>query len=268
MLVYPITYTILVLPLSIGRWATFTNVERPSNGANYDAEAARHSSNKTYLIILIGICIFGLSGVANVILFMVTRPKLLSLNGSQDPSTPSISTHAGAHLGPRSSVVYGSRRKSLIPPRSHHDPADTKSSHIGDVVVLDTFTPRSGSFTEEERDRKSPHRGTEHDLSPSLYESSRTRTPSRKMFSRAAISSRPPSPTLSDDDEERPSDRRVDMLTFLKNEGRKRTPEGAAPTYPPPAIVASGPTFTGPPVMTPRTPAAVNVEVTVERSYM
>lgn len=62
---YPISYTILVLPLSIVRWMTFHPPKNiPDMPFVYTAAANT---------------IFGLSGVVSVVLIMFTRPNLLLL---------------------------------------------------------------------------------------------------------------------------------------------------------------------------------------------
>ncbi|KAF8515580.1 hypothetical protein JB92DRAFT_2914550, partial [Gautieria morchelliformis] len=66
MLLYPISYVILVLPDSICRWMQFRNQTVPSAGVFFSTS------------------IFGLSGLANVVLLMYTRPGLLLLN---EPAT-------------------------------------------------------------------------------------------------------------------------------------------------------------------------------------
>lgn len=58
MIAYPVVYSILVLPLSVVRWITF-------NGKNQLGSEAT----------LIVISIYGLSGMMNVILLLLTRPN-------------------------------------------------------------------------------------------------------------------------------------------------------------------------------------------------
>lgn len=79
MLGYPIAYTIIVLPISVGRWLTYSTIETSSQSQN----SAGSSAHKSAMLILVGACIFGLSGFINVFLFIFTRPKLLSLNQSK-----------------------------------------------------------------------------------------------------------------------------------------------------------------------------------------
>ncbi|PVF93527.1 hypothetical protein CPB86DRAFT_674884, partial [Serendipita vermifera] len=64
MIWYPVTYTILVLPLSIVRWSTF----RPQGHAEPKVPPA-----VTWVVLFI----FGLSGIANVVLILLTRKNLL-----------------------------------------------------------------------------------------------------------------------------------------------------------------------------------------------
>ncbi|KAA1473968.1 hypothetical protein DENSPDRAFT_840507 [Dentipellis sp. KUC8613] len=60
MLAYPLSYSVLVLPLSIVRWLTF------STGGNVPSAA-------TFVVITL----YGLSGMVNVLLLVLTRPRLL-----------------------------------------------------------------------------------------------------------------------------------------------------------------------------------------------
>ncbi|PBK73567.1 hypothetical protein ARMSODRAFT_952659 [Armillaria solidipes] len=84
MIAYPVVYSILVLPLSVVRWITFNGKNQLGSEAN-----------------LIVISIYGLSGMMNVILLLVTRPnsvlfgktgraghgRVLSPRGWSDPQT-------------------------------------------------------------------------------------------------------------------------------------------------------------------------------------
>ncbi|KAG8903040.1 hypothetical protein FRB99_003811 [Tulasnella sp. 403] len=67
---YPISYTVLVLPLSITRWSTFRSRED-------DDKPVKDMSIVTTSVVLF---IFGLSGLCNVLLFLLTRPNLLLFN--------------------------------------------------------------------------------------------------------------------------------------------------------------------------------------------
>jgi len=64
MIWYPICYTILVLPLSIVRWRTF----RPPG---------QQQPETPFVVTAVVVTVFGLSGVINVVLVMLTRPNLL-----------------------------------------------------------------------------------------------------------------------------------------------------------------------------------------------
>ncbi|KAG8894972.1 hypothetical protein FRC01_012643 [Tulasnella sp. 417] len=66
---YPISYTILVLPLSINRWRSSF---KPSSNAGVE----KLSIVPTSVVLFI----FGLSGLCNVLLFLLTRPNLLLFN--------------------------------------------------------------------------------------------------------------------------------------------------------------------------------------------
>ncbi|KAI5120663.1 hypothetical protein M0805_008000 [Coniferiporia weirii] len=57
---YPVLYSILILPLSVARWITFSGSSPEPSAATFAA-----------------VFIFGLSGAANVLLLLTTRPNLL-----------------------------------------------------------------------------------------------------------------------------------------------------------------------------------------------
>lgn len=69
MLYYPAAYTALVLPLSIARWTTFD----PSAAPDLTRTAAETPFTATAIVL----CIFGLSGIVNVVMFISTRPNVL-----------------------------------------------------------------------------------------------------------------------------------------------------------------------------------------------
>ncbi|TDL25439.1 hypothetical protein BD410DRAFT_813640 [Rickenella mellea] len=77
-LAYPIVYSIVVLPLSVGRWIGFVQ-ER--HGANHVPPAA------TFGVTFV----FGLSGALNVLLLITTRPNLLLFGAKVEKRRPSIS---------------------------------------------------------------------------------------------------------------------------------------------------------------------------------
>jgi hypothetical protein len=66
---YPAAYTALVLPLSIARWSTFD----PSAPPDLSRTAAETPFTATAIVL----CIFGLSGIVNVVMFVTTRPNVL-----------------------------------------------------------------------------------------------------------------------------------------------------------------------------------------------
>ncbi|KAG8857234.1 hypothetical protein FRB96_005909 [Tulasnella sp. 330] len=71
---YPLSYTILVLPLSITRWSTFRSKDQ-------SATPVKDMSIVTTSAVLF---VFGLSGLVNVLLFLFTRPNLLLFNIRRD----------------------------------------------------------------------------------------------------------------------------------------------------------------------------------------
>ncbi|QRV89717.1 G protein coupled glucose receptor regulating Gpa2 protein [Ceratobasidium sp. AG-Ba] len=69
LLYYPAAYTGLVLPLSIARWTTFDPSAPP--------DLTRTAANTPFTATAIVLCIFGLSGLVNVVMFISTRPNVL-----------------------------------------------------------------------------------------------------------------------------------------------------------------------------------------------
>ncbi|KAF8606608.1 hypothetical protein BDV93DRAFT_349986 [Ceratobasidium sp. AG-I] len=69
MLYYPAAYTALVLPLSIARWTTFDPSAPP--------DLTRTAGQTPFTATAIVLCIFGLSGLVNVVMFISTRPNVL-----------------------------------------------------------------------------------------------------------------------------------------------------------------------------------------------
>lgn len=65
MLLYPALYTVLVTPLSISRWL------------GYAMQQENPPRQLPFVVSMVSITVFGLSGLVNVALFMITRPKLL-----------------------------------------------------------------------------------------------------------------------------------------------------------------------------------------------
>ncbi|KAH8119308.1 hypothetical protein DFH11DRAFT_436935 [Phellopilus nigrolimitatus] len=88
---YPFVYSIIILPLTVTRWMSFSR-----SGMNSVPSAA------TFAVI----CIFGLSGALNVLLLLLTRPNLLLFDSEPDPyPTSSRARNEGlvdVELGPDS----------------------------------------------------------------------------------------------------------------------------------------------------------------------
>ena len=88
MIWYPLTYTVLVLPLSIVRWSTF----RPIGQAE---------PHVPFPLTSVVVTVFGLSGIANVVLILFTRKNLL-LFGQRGVVNPAkIAPAAAARLAQR-----------------------------------------------------------------------------------------------------------------------------------------------------------------------
>jgi hypothetical protein len=76
---YSIAYSVVVLPITIDRWATFSSLSSshtsPTN--NPDPSVISDTSSLPFTVTGIVVSIFGLSGFVNTVLFLVTRPSLL-----------------------------------------------------------------------------------------------------------------------------------------------------------------------------------------------
>ncbi|KAN0129789.1 hypothetical protein V8E53_012454 [Lactarius tabidus] len=70
MLLYPLAYSLMVLPLSITRWSLF-NHKKVSSGATF-----------------FSVSVFNLSGAINVLLFLIVRPQLLLFSPPGEYSEP------------------------------------------------------------------------------------------------------------------------------------------------------------------------------------
>ena len=67
---YPIAYAILILPTTIARWSEFNH------------------KNVSSAAVLFCLCVFYLSGVTNVLLFLIIRPQLLLFTPPEDYREP------------------------------------------------------------------------------------------------------------------------------------------------------------------------------------
>ena len=76
---YPIVYAVLVLPLSVARWIGFVQ-ETHGDRKNHVPPTALLSVQVIYC----------LSGLANVILFFLTRPSLLLFGKDEPDNDPSM----------------------------------------------------------------------------------------------------------------------------------------------------------------------------------
>jgi hypothetical protein len=86
MIWYPISYTILVLPLSIVRWRTFR-------------APGQQPIQTPFAVTAVVITIFGLSGVVNVMLIMLTRRNLLLFGKRRGVVSTHESRNANSNLG-------------------------------------------------------------------------------------------------------------------------------------------------------------------------
>jgi len=72
MLLYPLAYSLMVLPLSIARWSLFNH--------------KKVSSLATFF----GVSVFNLSGAINVLLFLIVRPELLLFSPPEEVGGPGV----------------------------------------------------------------------------------------------------------------------------------------------------------------------------------
>ncbi|KAF8274448.1 hypothetical protein EI94DRAFT_1713448 [Lactarius quietus] len=72
MLLYPLAYSLMILPLSIARWSLFNN-KKVSSAATF-----------------FGVSLFNFSGAINVLLFLVVRPELLLFSPPEEFSEPGV----------------------------------------------------------------------------------------------------------------------------------------------------------------------------------
>jgi hypothetical protein len=91
MIWYPVTYTALVLPISIVRWSTFRQEE----------------PNVPFALTSIVVTIFGLSGIANVILILLTRKNLLLFGQRGIVNPAKIGLAATGRLPPQRKAEEG-----------------------------------------------------------------------------------------------------------------------------------------------------------------
>jgi len=100
---YPISYTALVLPISIARWSSFPAVE--------DTPVNQLPILKTSITVFI----FGLSGLVNVLVFISTRPHLLLFGPRRGLVSDSIRPTFGAGGGPPSFMTTIDSTRSGYP---------------------------------------------------------------------------------------------------------------------------------------------------------
>jgi len=108
MLMYPACYMILVLPLSLTRWI------------GYALEV--QGKELPFALAIIGLAVYGLSGIVNVALFMLTRPNLLLFRQRQ-PARALGGGRWRGQMGAESSVVRACPDWELRLRRLHLDPA-------------------------------------------------------------------------------------------------------------------------------------------------
>jgi hypothetical protein len=100
MISYPLVYSCLVLPLSVGRWIGF--------------EQASHGDKKVHVPASATLAIqtiYALSGICNVILFLTTRPNLLLFKrGSVVSGETAVSGESAMLSGDADSIEGGGEK--------------------------------------------------------------------------------------------------------------------------------------------------------------
>ncbi|KAI5116238.1 hypothetical protein M0805_001232 [Coniferiporia weirii] len=96
MLWYPLCYIIVILPFSATRWSSFS------------AHSAHQVDTTPLALTTITASLFKLSGLADVLLFTITRPNVLLLGSSRSNSLP----HPSTRVSDAETTTRGSRRRN------------------------------------------------------------------------------------------------------------------------------------------------------------
>jgi hypothetical protein len=120
---YPLTYAILVLPLSIVRWRQFELERKHPEG--------KHFTPGPSITVL---CLFAMSGVTNVCLLLYTRPALqlfgAGAEGAASRTTePGLGTNDGGTDVELEASRYGAGRADDVGGGHGMLPETTDSSH-------------------------------------------------------------------------------------------------------------------------------------------
>jgi hypothetical protein len=123
---YPLTYSLIVLPLTVARWLLFSHHHVPS-AATFFAFSTFH-----------------LSGAINVLLFLITRPELLlfprpeELGGQEIQLTPAPQGTGPASFSSTSKFQHSPEPTSVAlgdeGPRDSATPSHLNSRRISDDV--------------------------------------------------------------------------------------------------------------------------------------
>jgi hypothetical protein len=127
---YPLVFAITIIPNTVVRWIGFMQ-------ENSDDNISRVPQSVSF----IARAIFGLSGIANVLLFVVTRPGI-PLLGFNDPRD-------SVHDEKRTSLAFGPLNTDLTHIDVRPDPIASESGETGIIELVNNMGIRlvSGSST-------------------------------------------------------------------------------------------------------------------------
>jgi hypothetical protein len=121
MLLYPLAYCFVVLPLSVTRWRSFNNHHHVSSAGTF-----------------FGVTMFNLSGAINVVLFLVVRPQLLLFPRPEVLAEPEIELEL--ELAPPGGSAICSD-----PVKLHHSPEPTSAALGDEDSRISPALPRASS---------------------------------------------------------------------------------------------------------------------------
>ncbi|KAG8748249.1 hypothetical protein FRC10_007638 [Ceratobasidium sp. 414] len=193
LLYYPAAYTALVLPLSIARWTTFD----PSAPPDLTPTAAETPFTATAIVL----CIFGLSGIVNVIMFVSTRPNVLGFGARRQARAEKLREKGAGAIS-----TFGS-----IGPTGRNQGSGSRSGgSVGDmrdgVLIMQEIThstpmpsPSAAQFKSGHTLRFDVAEGSEGDLSDIEDDAKKERKAADEDVERGDVSRRvePPMPLLS-----------------------------------------------------------------------
>ncbi|KAG8735352.1 hypothetical protein FRC10_010687 [Ceratobasidium sp. 414] len=128
LLYYPAAYTALVLPPSVVRWLTFD----PKAPKNLSPTPAETPFTGTAVVL----CIFGLSGLVNVVLFITTRPNVLGFGARRQARAEKLREQSAGAISTFGSIAVSGRNQNTGPRRM---------GDLRDGILVMQETTHSGS---------------------------------------------------------------------------------------------------------------------------